>query len=59
MLQLSCSTFVVDTGVAHERMIPPTHPAFSISSFVIGRSEAGVMRSPHALRRDTCVNETS
>ena len=59
MLQLPYSTCVVDTGVALERMIPPTHPALSISSFVIGRSEAGVMRSTHALRRDTCVNETS
>ena len=59
MLQLPCSTSVVDTDVAPERMIPPTHPTFSMPSFVIGRSEAGVMRSLHALRRDTCVNETS
>ena len=59
MLQLPCSTCVIDTGVAPERMIPPTHPACSVYTFVVGWSEAGLMRSPHALRHDTCVNETS
>ena len=60
MLQFSCSTCVVDTGVAPERMMR-AHDSSLLAPVYNKRgcTERGVSRRNHTLRRDTRVNDTN
>ena len=60
MLQFSCSTCVVDTGVAPERMMRAQDYRLLASAYnKRGCRERGVSRRNHAFRRDTRVKDTS